>query len=199
MKAVPAICRQLNKKLIRQKNGFSLVETLLVLLLIFTIVALVSAVLVSSERTSRDIISIVRSEIDARVALYRITKDIRETHKIISASQDEVIFDSNIDSDEYYERVRYYLVANQDHYDLYRQVDSGTGRKYIGNIVEGEVFTYYTGLSTPEGGMTVPMTDEEQLDTIKYINIGISIDQSGSSSLRTTALETMIVLRNRLY
>ena len=86
MKADPAICRQLNKKFAENEKGFSLVEMLLVVLLIFTIVALVSAVLISSENTSRDIINITRSEIDARVAMYRISKDIRETNDIEYAS-----------------------------------------------------------------------------------------------------------------
>jgi hypothetical protein len=172
---------------------------LLVILLIFTIVALVSAVLIGSENASRDVISIVRSEIDARLALYRISKDIRETHNIISANNSEVIFESNIDVDEYFEEVRYYLAADGSHYDLYRQVDGGTSNLFIENIVDLNIFTYYTGLSTPEDGMTVPITDEDTLNTIKYIYLDINIDQSGSSSLRTMELDTIITLRNRMY
>ena len=199
MKADRAICRQQNNTGFRNAGGFSLVEVLLVVLLISTIVALVSAVLISSENTNRDVINIVRSEIDSRVALYRISKDIRETNKIISASDSEVIFDSNIDSDEYYEEVRYYIVAEGTHYDLYRQIDSGTGRLLIENIVDGSIFTYYSGLSIPEGGMATPVTDEALLDSIKYIDINVNIDQSGSPSVRTMVLNTMITLRNRIY
>lgn len=199
LKVYSALCRQLNKTSFKDYKGYSLVELLLVILLIFIIVALVSVVLIGSENASRDVINIVKSEMDARLALYRISKDIRETHKIISASNSEVIFESNIDVDEYYETVRYYLEADESHYDLYRQIDSGVGRLYIENIVDGNMFTYYTGLSTPEGGMTVPITDEDTLNTIKYIKIDINIDQSGSPSLRTMALDTLIALRNRMY
>lgn len=199
MKVIRVILRQLNRRMCRGNEGFSLVELLLVVLLIFTIVALVSVVLIGSENTSRDVISIVRSEIDARLAMYRISKDIRETNNIISANNTEVIFESNIDADEYYERVRYYLAADGSHYDLYRQIDGGTDRLYIENVVDGNIFTYYTGLSNPKVGMAVPITDEDTLDSIKFIEIELNIDQSGSPSLRTMVLETMITLRNRIY
>jgi type II secretory pathway pseudopilin PulG len=199
VKAGPAIYRQHNKNLKTDQEGFSLVEMLLVILLIFTIVALVSSLLISTDNTSRDIISIVKSEIDARLAIYRISKDIRETHNIISADDYEVIFESNIDSDEYYERVRYYLVPDGSNYDLYRQIDSGSSDLFIKNIVDDSIFTYYSGLSTPEAGMIVPISDEEILKTIKYVNITVNIDQSGTSSPRTMTLDTIITLRNRIY
>ena len=118
-------------KIIKNQKGFSLVEMLLVILLIFIIVALVSSLFLTSGRTNRDVINIVRSEIDARLVIYRISKDIRETNDIIIANNDEVIFMSNVDEDEYYETIRYYLVAEESHFNLYRQVDSAEARLYI--------------------------------------------------------------------
>jgi competence protein ComGC len=201
MKAVQAMYRQLNKNKLKDDNGFSLVETLLVLLLIFTIVALTSVILMGSENASRDVISIVKSEIDARTALYRISKDIRETHYIKTAGDNEVIFESNIDSDEYFEEINYYTVSEDSHYNLYRQVDSETAKLIIENIVNYEIFNYFTDLGIPEDGMdtSTSVTDVEVLKDIKYIDINISIDQSGSPSLRTMDLNTIITLRNRLY
>lgn len=198
MKVVRVILRQLDNKKLKNQSGVSLIEMLFVILLIFTIVALVTTVLVSTQNTNRDIINIVRSEIDARLVLYKISKDIRETHNIVSASEYEVIFDTNTDSDEYYERVRYFLSDNDGHYDLYRQVDNGTSDLFIENIVDGSIFTYYSGLSTPEGGMAMAMTEEE-MDSIKYVDITVNIDQSGSQGPKTMTLSTMITLRNRIY
>jgi len=198
MKADQAIFRLLNKKKFNNQSGVSLLEMMIVVLIIFTIVALVTTVLISTQNTSNDIINIVRSEIDSRLMLYRISKDIRETHNIISASEYEVVFDSNIDSDEYYERVRYFLSDNDGHYDLYRQVDNGISDLFIENIVNINIFTYYSGLSTPEGGMTIPMMEEE-MDLIKYVDITVNIDQSGSPGPRTMTLGTIITLRNRIY
>ncbi len=183
-------------KVIKNQKGFSLVEMLLVILLIFIIVALVSSLFITSGRTSRDVINIVRSEIDARLVLYRISKDIRETNDIITANTNEVIFKSNVDEDEYYERIRYYLVAEDSHFNLYRQVDSAEARLYIKNIVDSEIFSYYTDLGVPAEAMPV---SEEELQKIKFIDISVSIDQSGVPSVRTMDLDTMITLRNRIY
>lgn len=183
-------------KIIKNQKGFSLVEMLLVILLIFIIVALVSSLFITSGRTSRDVINIVRSEIDARLVLYRISKDIRETNDIITANSNEVIFKSNVDEDEYYERIRYYLVAEDSHFNLYRQVDSAEARLYIKNIVDSEIFSYYSDLGVPAEAMPV---SEEELQNIKFIDISVSIDQSGVPSVRTMDLDTMITLRNRIY
>lgn len=183
-------------KIIKNQKGFSLVEMLLVILLIFIIVALVSSLFITSGRTNRDVINIVRSEIDARLVLYRISKDIRETNDIITANNNEVIFKSNVDEDEYYERIRYYLVAEDSHFNLYRQVDNSEARLYIKNIVDPNIFLYYSGLGIPAEEM--PVTEEE-LKNIKFIDILVSIDQSGVPSVRTMDLDTMITLRNRIY
>ncbi len=185
-------------KIIKDQKGFSLVEMLLVILLIFIIVALVSSLFITSGRTNRDVISIVRSEIDARLVLYRISKDIRETNDIITASDSEVIFKSNVDGDEYFERIRYYLVAEDSHFNLYRQVESNEALLYIKNIVDPYIFLYYSELGVLADGGTVPVSEEE-LQNIKFIDISVSIDQSGIPSVRTMELDTMITLRNRIY
>jgi len=198
MKASRVILSQLQIRKFKKQQGFSLVEMLLVILLIFIIVALVSSLFITSGRTNRDVINIVKSEIDARVVIYRISKDIRETHDIIIANNDEVVFLSNVDEDEYYERIRYYLVPEDSHYNLYRQVDSAEARLYMKNIVVPNIFLYYSelGVLTDEG--TLPV-NEEELPNIRFVDMTINIDQSGNISIRTMELNTMITLRNRIY
>ena len=185
-------------KIIKDQKGFSLVEMLLVILLIFIIVALVSSLFLTSGRTNRDVINIVKSEIDARLVIYRISKDIRETHDIITANNDEVIFMSNIDKDEYYETIRYYLIAEESHFNLYRQVDSAEARLYIKNIIDPYIFLYYSELGIAADGGTMPVTEEE-LQNIKFVDMTVHIDQSGVPSVRTMELNTIITLRNRIY
>jgi prepilin-type N-terminal cleavage/methylation domain-containing protein len=186
-------------KKIKDQKGFSLVEMLLVILLLFIIVALVSSLFFTSEKANRDIINIVRSEIDARTALYRISKDIRETHEIKFANYDEVVFLSNIDEDEYYEEINYYLVAEDSHYNLYRQVDSTDSKLYIKNIVDSSIFLYFTDLGEPADGMPTPVDEEAELQNIKFVDINLNVDQSGNQSNKTMTLNTMITLRNRIY
>ncbi len=185
-------------KVIKDQKGFSLVEMLLVVLLIFIIVALVSSLFLTSGRTNRDVINTVRSEIDARLVIYRISKDIRETHDIITANNNEVVFLSNVDDDEYYERIRYNLIPEESHFNLYRQVDSAEARLYIKNIVDPDIFLYYSDLGVPADEGTLPV-GEEELQNIRFVDMTINIDQSGTASLRTMELNTMITLRNRIY
>ena len=66
--------------------------------------------------------SIVKSEIDSRVAMYRLSKDIRETYAINSASGSFIEFESNIDADEYFETVQYYTAEDDGHFNLYRKI-----------------------------------------------------------------------------
>ncbi|MDD3629011.1 MAG: hypothetical protein PHN81_04475, partial [Actinomycetota bacterium] len=79
---------------------------------------------------------------------------------------------------------------------LYRIVDGGSPHFVADKIINDNIFTYYTGIDTPEGGMT--SVSEEELSSIKIININLSIDQSGTASSRTMELKTNITLRNRI-
>ncbi len=184
-------------KRIKDQYGFSMVELLIVILLIFLIVGMVSAAYLQSISTTRDVINITISEIDSRVAMYRISKDIREAVNISIANNNEVKFTSNIDSDEDYETVHYYLESSSGHYNLMRSIDDGSGKVVITHIVNNELFTYYSALETPEGGFNMPVA-EINLNKIKIINITINVDQSGAQSLRTMELDTVITLRNKI-
>lgn len=176
-----------------------MVEMLVVVLLMLTIVVLTSSVLLTSERTNRDIINIARSQIDARLVLYRISKDIRETNVIETAENREVIFYSNVDDDEYFEKVRYYLQDVDSHFSLFRQVDDGGPHLVIENIVDENIFLYYSGLDTVEDLIEMPVVEEE-LGDIRFVDIAVNIDQSGAQTpYRTMTLSTMITLRNRIY
>jgi hypothetical protein len=66
------------------------------------------------------------------------------------------------------------------------------------NIVVPDIFLYYSDLGSPADEGTMPVTEEE-LQNIRFIDITITIDQSGSTSVRTMELNTMITLRNRIY
>ena len=58
------------------------------------------------------------------------------------------------------------------------------------------LFTYYTDINKPEGGMDT--VDEAELASIKIIEIKLSIDQGGTESERTMELKTSIALRNKI-
>ena len=189
----------LNKK-IKDSGGFTLVEILLVVMLIFIVVSMVSATYILSANTSRVVIEITTSGIDSKTAIYRISKDLREAKNISVAYNDSIIFNSNVyieeDSFEVFEEVNYYLVSKDGYYNLYRKVDEEDARVVATNIVNNDLFSYYTGINIPENGMETPVSEAE-LESIKIIEIKLSIDQGGTESNRTMELKTSIYLRNK--
>lgn len=183
-------------KKIKDTKGFTLVELLLVMVLIIVVVSMVSATFIHSVNTSGDVIEITTSGIDSRVTMYRISKDLREAINLTKAENDEIIFQSDTDSDGDYEILNYYLADTDGHYSLYRKVDDESAKIVANNIVKNNLFAYYTGIDIPEGGMDT--VDETELASIKIIEIKLSIDQGGTESERTMELKTSIALRNKI-
>jgi len=181
----------------KNERGMTLVEVLIVLLFISLIVGLVSTIYLSASKTSNDVINIAKSEIDSRLAIYRISRDIREATSIISAEDDRVSFISNVDPDDSYEEVSYSLESDNGYYNLVRSVDGGVEGTIITHLIDSDIFMYYSEIQIPEDGLSTPVTAGE-LGDIKLIKINVSIDQSGSQSLRTMDLDTIIVLRNKI-
>ena len=186
---------QLLKK-IKDNKGFTIIELMLTMGIILVVVSLISAAYFLSASTSKNVVDITTSEIDSRLIMYRISKDIREAIEISEARASSITFKSNVDDDDDYETVRYYLEPGDGYYTLYRIVDGGSPHFVADKIINDNIFTYYTGIDTPEGGMT--SVSEEELSSIKIININLSIDQSGTASSRTMELKTNITLRNRI-
>jgi len=182
---------------LKNEIGFTLVELMLAILLMVVVVSMISMILINSSNTAKDIISITTSEIDARTAIYRTSKDIRELNNIELADKDNIKFTSNVDSDEDYETVTYYLLINESgYYDLYRKVNSDPEKIIISNIISNDFFSYYPDLS--ENSLTAPVSESE-LRNIKIVKINIAVDQEESGgSNRTFRLETQITLRNKI-
>jgi len=186
----------LNKK-IKDDKGFTLIELMLVMMLIFIIVSLISATYLLSVNTSRDIIKTTTSMADSRVVMYKLSKDLREASNITEAKVDSITFKSNIDDDSDEEEVNYYLTETNGYYTLYRKVDTANAKYVTSSITNNNLFTYYSDINTPEGGIDTPVSLEE-LNNIKIIEINLSIDQSGLESQRTMELDTVVSLRNKI-
>ena len=186
----------LNKK-IKDSKGFTLIEILLVAMLMFVVISMISATYFLAINTSKDTIDTTTSGRDARLAAYRITKDLRETIDLSIAKNDEIEFKSDVDSDGDYEIVNYSLVSEDGHYTIYRKIDTEDAKIVATKIVKNDLFTYYSDINTPEGGLVTPVGSSE-LNEIKIIEIYIHIDQSGVESPRTMKLETSVSLRNKM-
>ncbi len=192
----PAIQLLLSKKY-KNEKGMTLIELIIAMAFISLIVALVTTIHLSAGKTSKDVINITKSEIDSRVAIYRVSHDLREANSIILAEGDKVKFLSNVDADDDYEEVFYYLESEDGYYNLVKSVDSGEARTISTHLIANNIFSYYSGTQLSEDGLAAPVAGDD-LENISLIKVNISIDQSGSQSLRTMDLGTLIALRNKI-
>ena len=191
----------LNKK-IKDSKGFTLIEILLVAMLMFVVISMISATYFLAINTSRGNIESATSGSDARLAAYRITKDLREATKLTGAENYRIKFTSNIDTDPDLEEVYYYLESKDGYYNLYRQIGIAPPKIIVTHIIDYnlfnyDLFTYYEDINNPEGGMEYPIVDSKLKD-IKIIEINIYIDQSGVETKRTIKLKTAVSLRNKI-
>ena len=190
------LLRHINKRISGNK-GITMIELMITLVFIGLIVSVVSLSYYSSANTSRDVIDITTSEIDARLAIYRMSRDIREAKGIKTADVNQIVFFSNADSDVDVEEVTYYLESESGYYNLIRDVDSSNKRTVITNVINNDIFKYYNESSTPIGGIITPVTGTD-LEKIKLVELKISVDQGGSTTIRTMDLDTLIKLRNKV-
>ena len=98
-------------------SGFTTVELLIVMLILLFVTGVATLTYFTAVNTTRDVISISTSEIDARTAIYRMSKDIREATSISLADEDKIRFTSNIDSDDSFEEVYYFLENENGYYN----------------------------------------------------------------------------------
>ncbi|MFO7929530.1 MAG: hypothetical protein R6U35_07675 [Candidatus Humimicrobiaceae bacterium] len=193
-KKVNPVMKFLVKRKYNGESGYSLVELLLVLVLMFLVVAAITLTYFTSANANNTVISTATSEIDARTALYIMERELREATGISHAGQDRVTFTSDINSDDTYEEVSYYLSTQNGYYDLIKAVGGGDGKVILSKVVNPDFFSYYSQL---EQELDFPISGE-QLNNIKIVEINISVDQSGGQSSRTMDLNTKLTLRNNI-
>lgn len=194
--------KEINKlkfiKKLKENKGITIVELFLSVTLILIIVTLATMSFFNATNASDITINTATSIRDARTALYRITKDMREISTIEEADMDEVIFYSNIDSDDSFERIHYYLEVDTEDgsFNFLRGVEGADGKVLVNRIISDDIFSYITDFG--EDTLDVPV-DALELDSIKNININLLIDQeSPTETPRTMELGTSVTLRNRI-
>jgi len=183
----------------KNNSGLTLVELLLSTLLISVIVGLVTMSYFNSTKATETTINVATSVKDARTAMYRVTKDIREIRETLGieeADADEVTFYSNVDPDDEFEKVHYYLESNGGFFNLLRQINDGESKVVVTHLISDQIFSYVTVFG--EDSLPLPV-DVLELGNIRSIGINLVIDQeSTTEGNRTIDLETSVTLRNRV-
>ena len=197
----------------QQKNvrGFSLAEVL-VSTAIFVVVGLAIANFgqnIFSLNTSLQ--NNLSAQLDGRLVLKKIIAELRSAspsnlggYPIESAGTSSLVFYSNVDSDSYKERIRYYLVGTV----LYRgQIKpSGSPLTYpsgsekistvvrdVRNTTSTPIFDYFNG---NYAGTTSPLSMPVTPSDVRLIKVTVTIDADPNRSPNPIIISSQGMLRN---
>ncbi len=189
---VGQVSRYLVKKITKKESGYTIVEMLLVLLLMFLVISIVTLTYFTAVNSSKQVIDTASAKIDARTAMYSISKEIRGATEIFEAETDKISFKSQNEQEDSLDDVSYYLKPQQGYYTLYASIN-GEERFIVTDIIDNSLFSYFSSKKTE---LSAPL-QEGDLSKIGIVGINIIIDRARVPSERTMKLGTLVTLRNR--
>jgi prepilin-type N-terminal cleavage/methylation domain-containing protein len=181
------------KKII-SKNGFSLVELLIVILIIMIIASVASILYLNSIRSQEDILGKAQSQKDGRTALYLIEKEVREAVSVSSAGNNNITFLSNADQDDEYEQISYFTELSGDNYILIREEDESGSKVFLTSLVSDDIFSYYSQIESDT--IELPM-DISTLNTFKILKISFILNDKPEYPDKNLVISSSVYLRNR--
>lgn len=169
--------------------GFTIIEVI-VAVAIFAVVGVGTIVLIGNMFTTGGKLSVVSADTDQsrRIAL-RLMQELRNAvssstgaYALGEASNQQIVFYSNIDGGTDIERLRYYISGGR----LYRGVVKPTGTPYtynlgsesssvvLSNIANGAnpLFYYYSGTYT---GTETPLTQPINLTQVRHVKMDLRV------------------------
>lgn len=206
----------MKNNILQIQRGFTLIEVVMSVT-IFSLIGVGLIVLISSIFTTNGKLSILSEDTDqGRKAVFKFMQEIRNatyantgSYPLAEASNQQIVFYSNVDGGADIERIRYYISNG----NLYRGVVKPTGSPYTYNlgsetsrVVQKNVgnganplFYYYNGSYTgTESALSAPIN----LTQVKLIKMDLRIFNKGGSSgtnyFSTTATGAIRSLKTNL-
>ncbi|MFH0891992.1 MAG: type II secretion system protein [Candidatus Falkowbacteria bacterium] len=184
-----------------KEPGFTLVEVLVVVAILSSISALTLSLVVTGFKATRFEAEQAEAIAHARNAISVMKKEIRGansseqgSYALDSIEEQEFVFYADIDADDRYEKVRYYL----DDLDLIREVTepgalndyseapaSTTIAQFVNNQEEN-IFTFYNS------SYNIASTTNE----VRLININLKINVTPETAPKDVYVESDVTLRN---
>ncbi|OGF27889.1 hypothetical protein A2303_05945 [Candidatus Falkowbacteria bacterium RIFOXYB2_FULL_47_14] len=184
-----------------KEPGFTLVEVLVVVAILSTISALTLSFVVTGFKATRFEAEQAEAIAQARNAMSIMKKEIRGansseqgSYALDTIEEQEFVFYADIDADDLYEKVRYYL----DDLDLIKEVtEPGALNDYSGapasttmaqfvNNQEENIFTFYNS------NYNIASTTNE----VRLININLKINVTPETAPKDVYVESDVTLRN---
>jgi len=171
---------------LRDQRGHTLVELLVSMSILGTVMASVSALLVSATNSEVDMNRRFQAQTQARMGLDRLRREVHCAQSVAISSAGAVAtltIPATCPTVGGLTAITWCTTANSARWDLWRYEGSacgGTGRKWATSINQGTVFTY-TAQST---------------SSLAYLGVNLPVNVQGSKTISSYVLEDNIVLRN---
>jgi len=198
----------------KKNNGFTLIETLVVLGIFVFALGAVTSFLIYTYRAENFSVTQALAIDSARKGINGFTKEIREaiqsdsgTYLLEKCEDYEIIFYGDIDEDDNVERVRYFLENEEMKKGIINP--SGSPAVYTSEEEIKTISTYVRNTTTPlfyfydstfsgkeeDSPLTTPVSGDS-LDEITMVGIEIKVDVNPLRAPRILEIKSKIQLRN---
>ena len=177
--------RRLRARL-RGERGYSVVELLVSMSILGSVMASVSALLVSATNSEVDMNRRFQAQTQARLGLDRLRREVHCAQSVAVSSGGAIAtltIPATCPTAGGLTAITWCTQANGSRWDLWRyqaSTCSGTGRIWATSINQGTVFTY-----TPQS-----------TSSLAYLSVNLPVNVQGSKTISSYVLEDNIVLRN---
>jgi prepilin-type N-terminal cleavage/methylation domain-containing protein len=197
----------------RDESGYTLIETMVVMIVMSIILTFVYQVLISTQRTTFAANVRLENLEEARVLMATITKDLRTAARLSPTTSpfvqpttaDEVTFYAYLNTFTEPVRVHIYVDASDRIVEeILRPPYTGTPEiRVVGRYVaEEDVFTYFPAddpdTAVQEPALVLPL-DAEELKQIEAVEVNLSIRKTTNASMTPTTLINRVRLPNVDY
>ncbi len=198
-----------NKNKSARSQGLTLIEIVIVTAITGLIVLAVASFAISILRTSRSVNDALTATEEARRTVLNFTDELRSalpsslgSYQIAETGATNITFYSDIDQDDYIERLRYFVQGTT----LKRGVLKPTGSPLqyteqneaisiaVNNLINTtNVFSYY---DTNYAGSGNPLTIPPDIPSIRFVRISVQINRSATEAPDTYTLTSDVAIRS---
>ncbi len=193
------------------QSGMTLIEMLITTSIVAIIFIVISDFTINSLFTQQYVSEQNDAVVAVRKSLKQLTSEIKETvnadtgaYPLDTVDDQELIFYSDIDNDDYTERVRYYLDGTNlmraitepegDPLEYITEQDPRILAEYIQN--DTDPLFYYYNEDYPSDSVTNPLEEPIDITEVRMIEIRLSVNVNPIRLPDTRNLVTFIQLRN---
>jgi type II secretory pathway pseudopilin PulG len=177
--------RRLRARL-REERGYSVVELLVSMSILGSVMASVSALLVSATNSEVDMNRRFQAQTQARLGLDRLRREVHCAQSVAVSSGGAVAtltIPATCPTAGGLTAITWCTKANGSRWDLWRyqgSACSGTGRVFASSINQATVFTYTA----------------QNTSSLAYLGVNLPVNVQGSKTISSYVLSDNIVLRN---